>query len=184
MGTDKALLQLAGKPLIVHVLDIARAVTPNVSIVGDREKLAAFGDVVTDIFPDHGPLGGIHAALTHSQADWNLLLAVDLPFITAKLLAYLLAQAQCSQATVTLASTDGYLHPLCAVYRRSFAELAARALADKKNKIDRLFRGDVPVRIIAEQELLHAGFSPALFRNVNTPEEWEKAKAALNAEPQ
>jgi molybdenum cofactor guanylyltransferase len=175
MGSDKALLHLAGKPLILRAKELAREVSDNIGIVGDPPKFAGFGSAIEDVFPDCGPLGGIHAALSYSVAEWNLILAVDLPFLTARFLKYLLAQAQSSGAAVTVVFTGGHHHPLCAVYRKSFAFLAERALIERRNKIDALYK-DVPVRVISEKELIESGFSPSIFRNLNTRDDWEQAQ--------
>ena len=71
----------------------------------------------------------------------------------------------------------GGWQPLCAVYRRSFAEGAETALRAGHNKIDRLF-DLLEIRVIDEDELVGAGFSPDIFRNLNTPEELEGANAS------
>jgi molybdopterin-guanine dinucleotide biosynthesis protein A len=67
---------------------------------------------------------------------------------------------------------DGGWQPLCAVYHREFASVAERALLAGRNKIDRLF-DEVRTRVIEQEELEGAGFSSAVFRNLNTPEELE-----------
>lgn len=183
MGSDKAFLDLHGRPLIVHALDLARAVTQEVKIVGDPQKFASFGPVIDDIYPARGPLGGIHAALATTGTTWNLVLGVDLPFIDPRFLNYLIAQAQSAEvqskaAFVTVASANGHLQPLCAVYRKEFCQIADRALSAGQNKIDALF-ARVLTRIIQEPELRVLGFSPAMFRNVNTPLDYLKAKEEL-----
>src|SRR5712675_3270402 len=93
MGSDKAFVQLEGRTLLARSLDLARSVSADVCIVGSREKFAPFAPVVEDIFRDCGPLGGIHAALRVSQGDINLMLAVDMPFVSQQFLEYLIGQA-------------------------------------------------------------------------------------------
>jgi molybdopterin-guanine dinucleotide biosynthesis protein A len=178
MGSDKALLKLASKPLIVHAIEVAREAIPDVKIVGDPLKFAAFGPVINDVYRDRGPLGGIHAALAGSQAELNLMLAVDTPFVPAKFLKYLLARAESSGATVTVPSLAGYFQPLCGVYRKPFLPLADRALSLGKNKIDQLFR-EVTLCMVSEKEMIANGFDASIFRNVNTPEEWHAAKKSF-----
>ena len=178
MGSDKAFLQLAGRSLLAHALDLARAVTPDLRIVGDPEKFAPFATVVPDLYPARGPLGGIHAALSNSATDLNLILAVDLPFLEPRFLHYLLAEAQSASATVTVPAAAGHLHPLCAMYRKQFGVIAERALAAGRNKVDALF-SETPLRILDEQELVTAGFNPSIFRNLNTPEDWQQAKQQI-----
>lgn len=58
MGMDKAFVTLDGKTLLARALEVARAVTAEVRIVGDAAKFAAFGPVVEDEFRGCGPLGG------------------------------------------------------------------------------------------------------------------------------
>jgi molybdenum cofactor guanylyltransferase len=179
MGTDKAFLRWQEGTLLDHVLDVAQEVTAHVRIVGDREKFARYGAVVIeDIYPGCGPLGGIHAALSSTSSEWNLMLAVDLPLVNQPLLSYLVARAQGSDATVTVPKVGGGLQPLCAVYRRAFAEVAKRSLEAGENKIDRLFAG-VKTQTIEEEELLRAGLSREAFRNVNTPEDLEEVRRHL-----
>ncbi len=94
MGTDKAFVPLDGRTLLARALDLARSVSSEVRIVGDKEKFAPFAPVVEDIFPGCGPLGGIHAALRSSQTDLNVVLAVDVPFVSLALLQYLITRAR------------------------------------------------------------------------------------------
>jgi molybdenum cofactor guanylyltransferase len=178
MGSDKAFLQLGGETLLSRALRAAGAVAGEVKIVGDADKFASFGPVVEDIYRACGPLGGIHAALSSSATELNLMLAVDLPFVTLEFLEYLIPRARESGATVTIPRVGGGLQPLCAVYRREFAGVAGQALLEGKNKIDLLFtKGET--RVIQENELMQAGFSSDMFRNLNTPEELEKARSTL-----
>ncbi len=121
MGADKAFLELEGRTLLDRALELAGTVTKQVKVVGDKTRFAPYGIVVEDIYAERGPLGGIHAALMSSATDFNLMLAVDLPFIGSEFLAYLLSEALHSDAVVTVARTGGGFQPLCAVYRKEFA---------------------------------------------------------------
>jgi molybdopterin-guanine dinucleotide biosynthesis protein A len=170
MGTDKAFVLLDGQTLLDRMLELVRSVCAEVRIVGDRAKFADFALVVEDVFPGCGPLGGIHAALRSSQTDLNLMLAVDMPFVSAALLDFLTKRARESDAMVTLAHTRDGLQPLCAVYRRVFADSAEKALRAGRYKIDALF-GETQTQVIEEAELQHEGFSGELFRNLNTPQD-------------
>jgi molybdopterin-guanine dinucleotide biosynthesis protein A len=176
MGRDKAFVEYDSCTLLARALDLARSLASAVWIVGSREKFAAFAPVVEDAFRDCGPLGGIHAALRASQTELNLMLAVDMPFVSLGFLQYLIGQARNTpEAAVVVPRGDGGWQPLCAVYRREFAGVAEKALRAGQNRIDRLF--DKPLtRVIEQEELEGAGFSPVIFRNLNTPEELEAQK--------
>jgi len=175
MGADKAFLQVNGHTLLERALQTVSAVASAVWILGGREKFGVFGNVIEDEFPDHGPLGGIHAALRASHADLNLILAVDMPFVDARFLEYLVQRAGAKAAVVTIPRVAGRWQPLCAVYRRKFAEVAEPALRAGKNKIDPLF-GQVSLQVIEEAEITEHGFALEMFRNVNTPEELSAAR--------
>ena len=93
MGSDKAFLQFEGRTLLAQALDLLRALTPEVRIVGPAAKFATYGRVIEDVYPGHGPLAGIHAALSASTTELNLILAVDLPFVSESLLRFIVEQA-------------------------------------------------------------------------------------------
>ena len=181
MGQDKAFLQLGGRTLLERALDLSKNAANGVFIVGSAEKFAAFGPVVEDIHTGHGPLGGIHAALTQTSTELNLMVAVDLPFLHPSFLRYLIARAHETGATVVLPKADGRSQPLCALYRRSFAEVAERSLLAGANKIDPLF-SQVQTCVIEPQEMTRNGFTEEMFRNLNTPEDWKEASAHFTEE--
>ena len=180
MGADKAFLDFGGQTLLDRALNVMGTVCDRVAIVGDPVRFAKYestkhGPVVADIFPGCGPLAGIHAALVSSTTELNLLLAVDMPFVSAELLAFLLAAAEDTDAIVTVPRTGKGLQPLCAVYRHDFSGVAEQALRAGKYKIDAAFSG-VSVQVIEDEELAQAGFSEQNFFNVNTPQDRMKAE--------
>jgi len=180
MGADKAFLDFGGQTLLDRALTVMGAVCESVTIVGDPAKFTKYGStkcgpVVADIFSGCGPLAGIHAALVHSPAELNLMLAVDMPFVSRGLLAFLFAAAEDNDAVITVPRTSKGLQPLCAVYRREFSIAAEQALRAGKYKIDAAF-SSVSVRVIEEAELAAAGFSERSFFNLNTPQDRRTAE--------
>ena len=175
MGADKAFLEFRGRTLLEHALSVIGHVCSSVAIVGDPAQFSNYRSVVEDVYSGCGPLAGIHAALLRSSAEVNLMLAVDLPFVTEDLLSYLFSAAEQNAADVTVPRTGKGLQPLCAVYRREFANVADLALRAGKYKIDAVF-GGLSIRIIEEAELEKAGFSERNFFNLNTPEDQRAAE--------
>jgi len=170
MGADKAFLGFGGETLLRRALGVLKTACSSVTIVGDPAKFASAGPVIADVFPSCGPLGGIHAALAASQSELNAVLAVDMPFVSAELVSFLLGAAENSGAIVTVPRTGAGFQPLCAVYRREFAATAEQALRAGNYKIDATFTS-VRLRIVEEPELAAAGFSGKNFLNINTPED-------------
>jgi molybdopterin-guanine dinucleotide biosynthesis protein A len=175
MGREKATLKMGGRTLLELALELASKVAAEAVIVGPRAEFELYGRVVEDLYPERGPLGGIHAALWSSPTDYNLALAVDTPFLEARFLEYLVERAQESGAVVTVPRTADGFHPLAAVYRRGFRDTAERALKEGRNKIDALF-AEVETRILEAAELERFAFAPAIFENLNTPEDVERAR--------
>jgi molybdopterin-guanine dinucleotide biosynthesis protein A len=180
MGQDKAFMQLGGRTLLADALERAQAATGNAWIVGSTEKFAAFGPVVEDVYPGRGPLAGIHAALSGTRTQLNLITAVDMPFLQLDFLKYLITQARASHAAVVVPRAGGGLQPLCAIYRKDFAQVAQRSLTGGKNKIDTLF-ADVPTLVIEPAELERSGFMQDMFRNLNTEQDWQEAQQKLGS---
>ncbi|HEX4485537.1 MAG TPA: molybdenum cofactor guanylyltransferase [Terriglobales bacterium] len=178
MGQDKAFLELGGRSLLARTLELAGSVSPSVAIVGDGVKFFPMGRVVEDVYPGQGPLAGIHAALLSSDAALNLMLAVDIPFVETEFLQYLLSEASRGSAVATVPKTREGWQPLCAVYRREFAETAERALRAGKNKIGPLFE-QVETRVISSDELIRINIDELMFRDLNTPEDWRTAAEYL-----
>ncbi|HLN01880.1 MAG TPA: molybdenum cofactor guanylyltransferase [Bryobacteraceae bacterium] len=166
MGCDKAHLLLQGRSLVEHVAAQARGVTDNITLVGEISRYANLGyPVIEDVFPGRGPLSGIHAALTHSGSEWNLILACDMPQVTAAFLVQLMARAEAGQASAVIpVGPDAVPQPLCAAYHRRCAVEAARALEHRVHKLTQALAA------------LDIDFWPVphshYFRNLNTPEEW------------
>jgi molybdopterin-guanine dinucleotide biosynthesis protein A len=175
MGTEKAFLDLHGRLLIDHMIGIAKTVSEQMRIVGPKDKFAAFGQIATDIYKDRGPLGGIHAALNISRTEFNLVLGIDMPFVATRFLEYLLQQARHSAALVVVPKVGGGYQPLCACYRKEFEEPVEKALQAGHNKIDALFAPEI-TRVIDEPEFGRLGLPTTMFQNLNTREEYEKAK--------
>jgi molybdopterin-guanine dinucleotide biosynthesis protein A len=176
MGQDKAFLEWRGQTLLCRALEIVGGVTEELRIVGDIEKFSKLGRVVEDLYRERGPLGGIQAALSSSGTEWNLMLAVDLPFVETDFLRWLVGQARKGEALVTVPRVGGRLQPLCGVYRRGFGEVAQGALEAGKNKIDPLFT-EVNTQLIAEKDILERGYSPDMFQNLNTLDEYRIASS-------
>lgn len=178
MGTEKALLTVAGKTLIDHAIAQARTISEDILIAGPKEIFSAYGRLVADVYKDCGPLGGIHGALTRTQTDLNLMLAVDTPFITRDFLVYLADAARNDpQAMVTVPRTKDGLQPLCAIYRKSFLPPAEQALKEGRLKLDALFHpAATHVIDLTAEALKQRGFSPAMFDNLNTRGDYERVK--------
>jgi molybdenum cofactor guanylyltransferase len=150
-------------------------------IVGTPEKYEGLGlRAIADDCPGCGPLGGIATALRASEADWNLIVACDLPYLTREWLEYLLQRARDSEAEavvpMNLAPQNRRgAEPLCAVYHRGCEPELRRALERGVRKVtDGL--AELRVEVIEPREWKGFDSNGLLFKNVNTPADYEEAK--------
>lgn len=203
MGRPKALLPVPpdDTPLLAHVVARLRGiVAEEIVVVANDPGLAdalRLGDSVTwvrDAWPDTGTLGGIATGL-QQVTDWGLIVACDLPLVSARLCEHLIALAtgggaregvaegatEIERFDVVVPVIDGYEEPLHALYhRRCLPWIEARLARGERRVIS--FFPDVRVRRVEEAELRQHDPNLHSFVNVNTPEEWEAALALLAAE--
>ena len=182
MGRHKALLLLGDRPLAAQVAEQVLRVCGNVSLVGNQAQVTSLGfPVLRDVFPNQGPLGGIHAALAHSDAPWNLVVGCDMPYLTAEFLELLLRiAAQSSDDAVVPASGEGY-EPLCAVYARACLAPMERALREGRRKITDVF-AQLRIRAVERYEWEPYNRMGKLFSNLNTPEDYEQAQVRFSSD--
>jgi molybdenum cofactor guanylyltransferase len=179
MGSEKALVQLRGVPLIAHTLQILRDAGLDASIAGARSaELAKFAPIVADVTPDLGPLGGICAALAATSAPYAVFLSVDAPLIPAPLLTHMLAHAKQTSAAVTLVSLNGFAQTFPAVVDRRALPALEATLHSADRGCYAAFRAAAqalaaPLAVLSAEELpiAHpAGLVPELwFSNINAP---------------
>lgn len=166
MGRDKALLPFRGNTLVQFVAQVVVRAAGSAVLVGDPERYGGLGyPVIEDRYPGEGPLGGILTALAHTTADWNLILACDMPGLSEEFLIEILDRAVQSGGDVLLPSgPTGTPEPLCAVYHR-------RVLATMENEF---VAGERRVTAaVAGLHTIHIAMREAApFQNVNTPDDW------------
>lgn len=176
MGRDKAALRLRGSSFIERVSVALSRVACRTSIVSSRHNDEEFGlSVVPDVFADCGALGGLHAALAHGRTRWIAVVSCDLPFVTGELFERLAAFAHEGVDTVAPVQEDGRPQPLCALYAREPCLEAAERLLREGERRPRALLAQVRTRWAAFTELADLPGSALFFRNVNTPEDYERA---------
>ena len=182
MGRDKALLELGGQPLVLRTVEKLIAVSGEVYLVGLPERYGHLGlPVLADAVAGRGPLGGIVAALRASERDWNLVVACDLPYFESRFLEFLLERAGAEpEADAIVPRIGERWEPLCAAYHRRALPAFERVLAGEDFRIARVFEA-LRVRAVTEQELTQFAFNERMFKNMNSPEEYEDAKRTLEA---
>src|SRR5829696_8721619 len=114
MGTDKSQLLIERQTFADRIAKTLLAVTASVTLVGGQAR--ANLPSVADVYPQWGALGGLHAALSACKREWAIVVACDLPFVTAELFSFLAGKRLDHDAVVPV-QQDGRPQPLAALYR-------------------------------------------------------------------
>jgi molybdopterin-guanine dinucleotide biosynthesis protein A len=162
MGRDKALMELAGKPLVRHAVKKLRRICMDVRVLSNNEELGAFAPIVRDVHPGCGPMSGMEAGLRHSVFEWNLFMAVDMPFLPSAFVfrwlnGWLLEEKRRMAnriPRVRMFKVDGFPQPGFCLLHRDVAPFLTAAIERGEYKL-------MPVLKAAGQELaVRDGFLP------------------------
>ena len=182
MGTDKALLEISGKPLAVRTAETVKPFVARVMLICDERRQTELGlPVIADRWPGAGPLGAIATALLETTKAWALILACDLPYLNAKWIASLCERALAAPPdafdALVPASANG-LEPLCAMYRAAAGGVLSKAVENGTRKVT---NGLALLKIQSIPEAQWSRFSPngKLFRNLNTWQDYLDARNDL-----
>jgi molybdenum cofactor guanylyltransferase len=176
MGTDKAALELEGLPVATRTARLLAGLFEEVLLVGGAPPPGAPGRRVEDQQVPRCALRGWVGALAAARSPRVLVVATDLPCLSAELLLALVAFPE---ADVVLPRSPGGLEPLCALYRRERVLPRARErLAAGPLALHGLL-GELELGILAGAELTAVDPDGTALENVNTPAAFARVRARL-----
>ena len=185
-GHDKGLLQLAGKPLILHVLDKISTIVDEVFIVvGSIQQAKVYAilnlnaKIVIDKYEIQSPLVGAITGFENANGEYSLLLPCDTPFVSSRIASLLLEKCVNRDAVIPR-WPNGYIEPLQAAYRTKSAITAANtALENKKLDMRSMIANLGKVTYTSTLTLKQVDPNLVTFFNINTPEKIRKAEAMI-----
>ena len=165
MGRNKALLPFDAATLAERICRAVTAAAGSATLIGPAQPALRHIPSLPDLYPGEGPLGGILTARVHTRAEWNLIVACDLPRLDGPFLSRLLSLAAASQAEVLLpCDPEGRPQPLCAAYRRGARSALEAAFHSGIRAVHTAL-----TRVAVERvTIAEAGY----FQNLNTPQDW------------
>ncbi|MNI22680.1 putative molybdenum cofactor guanylyltransferase [compost metagenome] len=184
MGQNKAMLPLAGVPVIERLMGQLKQVVNHIVIAGgNNDTYNHLGaEVVQDVFPDQGPLSGLHAGLTACSTAWNLVVACDMPFADQKVFQQLAEIAAVTESAenkieAIVANMQGRIHPLLGAYRRSVLPGLSSELINGNLKMTKWVES-LRVEYVDESILCAStGLTPEMLQfNMNKPDDYLYAK--------
>ena len=160
-GVAKGLIRIHGDPIVQHQINRLHPRCNQLFLVGQtKHDYTRFGvPIVDDVIPRRGSPGGVHAALYHARTPWVVILACDMPNVTADMIADLQKERQ--KADVIMYRCAGRIQPLCSMWRTDLEPLLAARLQDTGCNFEQLLDG------VDVQYLEHA--RSLAFTNLNTP---------------
>lgn len=166
MGQNKAFLEFEGKTLLERMVEILEPLCDEVFLVGPRSLLNRINlALIEDVFPQKGPLAGIHAALVNSKTDLNIVLPCDMPGLEPAFLAELLAAARDTTVDVVVAvRADGRPVAVCGVYKKRCLPVIEKSLVEDRLALHQVL-SQLRVAYVRPN-------SDAQLFNINTPEDW------------
>lgn len=186
-GQEKGLIDLVGKPIILRVVDrISKKIDEILVVTGSHVQQKKFAsllgykaNVVVDKYEAKSPLVGALTGFEIATGDYSLLLPCDTPFISIKIVRFLLDTCINKHAAIPR-WPSGYIEPLQAVYHTKSALTAARIALEQGNlnlrsMIARLDR----VEYISTDVLSKMDSKLLTFLNINTPNDLKRAKSLL-----
>ena len=175
-GIDKSALLVRGRSILDRQLAVLRALTPHILIVASDERRYAEAGVavVCDRIRGAGSLGGLYTALLEAPTEQLVVVACDMPFLTAPFLGRLAALGAGADAAVPRDARGP--HPVCAAWsRRAAPHLRARIDEGRLRLVDAL--DGLDVREMDPGELARFDPDGRLLLNVNTPDDYARAIA-------
>lgn len=183
-GGDKGLVELAGKALILHVLEgISEIVDEKIVVVASDAQKRGFmgvaGDharIVVDRLDVRSPLVGALTGFECSEGDYSLLLPCDTPFISSRVAAFLLDVCAEKAAAIPRWPNQN-IEPLQAAYHtKSASKAAKKALNDGKLDLHSMIENLRGVRYVSTLVLEQLDLRLQTFFNINTPNDLKRAE--------
>ena len=176
-GRDKAALLVGSSAILDRQLALLRAVVDRVLIItNDQARYTRYGvPTAGDLVTGAGALGGLYTAICAAGTPRTLVVACDLPFLTAAFLSRLVADG--ADVDLLLPRTADGLQPFCATYsQRAGAQIGLRIQAGVRKVSDALRSTEGLIRReLAPDELAPYDRDGTLFFNVNTPDDYARA---------
>ena len=174
-GVDKGWVELAGVPMIAHVL---RRLAPQVDeiLINANQNLERYRALGHPVFADTvggfaGPLAGLHAGMTHAARELVVTVPCDSPFLPPDLVDRLHAALVADRVQLAVAKTFDQPHPVFALVRRDVLPGLAAFLEGGGRKIDAWYAALAVVEVAFDDEA-------QAFRNINTSDELAAAAKA------
>ena len=173
MKFDKQKLEVNGKRLIGRTIQILEEVFEKITVVTNRPELYDEYNVgiISDIYPGHGPISGIHTALYHANDDTIFVMACDMPYVNIEFIKYLYERYDGGDGVITL--KGDHIEPLNAIYSKSLLGKIEENISKGRYRISDLVNESNFV-LVKEEKAMEFDPELKMFKNLNKPEDLDE----------
>jgi molybdopterin-guanine dinucleotide biosynthesis protein A len=185
MGQDKGLIPFLGQPLIRRVIDRVAHLGNELLITTNHPEAYAFLELplARDRLPGRGALGGLYTALAVARYPLVIVVACDMPFVNAQMLAHQCDLLHSNPYDAVIPKTGKGAESFHAVYRREECmQPVKEALDAGKWRVDAWFE-HAQLHFLSKSEILKYDPQQLAFLNLNTPEELQQAEQLAREQP-
>lgn len=177
LGRNKALEVIEGKSIIERVFDRLEPLSKDIVVVTSWEQfdlpVGQRVEVVADIYPEKGPLGGIYSGLMASKSPINVIVACDMPFLNTGLLRYMIGLTGEHDAVVPRLQNN-MIEPLHAVYASKCLARIDEQISNNRLSIHEFLNG-MDVRYLEYEESRKIDPELLSYFNINYQSDLDKA---------
>ena len=181
LNKNKAQIRLLNKSLIEWIISklvsMDNLSEKDIIIVGPKEKYPQYEQVVEDIFPEKGPLGGIFSGLTVSNSQYNLVVGCDMPLLNVELLQYMREKID-SNDIIIPRYNGSYIEPLCAIYSKKCLKVMEKNIQSNVLSVRKIF-SHLKIKFINDSEIKRFDPEFCSFFNVNFESDFKKAEEII-----
>lgn len=168
MGRDKSQLKLDGVCFLDRLAEELGGFGELIVSVDDEKRHPGISyPMVSDKYPECGPMSGLFSALQECSADALVVVPCDVPLFSREMAERLCAELKEGTDAVIVVTEDGRRHPLCGIYRKSCAGEMKRCLDGQNYRMQSMLKG---LRV----RTYEAGGESWRLNNINTPEEFQR----------
>ncbi len=176
MGNPKDKINWHGKEQRYYLADLLATFCDQVFISCKKDQLEDFDmdyDALTDTFFNRGPFGGLLSAMDFQRDKAWLVIACDLPLLDKKTIELLIRSRDPQKiATAFKSPSDGLPEPLIAIWEPAGYPILQHFLSKGNTSLRKIL-------MTSDIKTLKPDH-PDFLMNVNTPEDVEAAKKALD----
>lgn len=170
MGFDKQLIEIDQVPIVVYIGRRLKKFFDQIIIVTNTPELYE-GEgflVISDIYPGHGPISGIHAGLSASNSTLNYVTACDMPIISEVYLKRLLELVEEDDVYGAIVKRGIYIEPMNGIYSKDLLPEIESRIMENKFALRHLIEGN---NFVCVDEDMLEGIDADVFLNLNIPED-------------